>query len=151
MKKAGLIVLIGSFALLLSANAFGQQGMKWRGGGGWGAGNSYNRMYDLKTMETVSGKVAKVDKIMPMKGMSYGVHLLVKTGKEEISVHLGPAWYIENQDVKIEPGDKVEIKGSKVTFEGKPALIAAELKKGSEVLKLRDEAGFPSWAGWRRR
>ncbi len=27
----------------------------------------------------------------------------VKTDKETVSVHLGPSWYLENQDVKIEP------------------------------------------------
>jgi hypothetical protein len=64
---------------------------------------------------------------------------------------LGPAFYLENQDVKIEPKDKVEVKGSRVTFEGKPAIIAAEVKKGDEVLRLRDDNGFPMWSGWRRR
>lgn len=51
----------------------------------------------------------------------------------------------------IEPNDKIEVKGSRVTIDDKPALIAAELKKGDEVLKLRDETGVPAWAGWRRR
>jgi hypothetical protein len=82
--------------------------------------------------------------------MSSGVHLMLKTEKEAISVHLGPAWYIENQDVKIEPKDSVEIKGSRVTFGGKPAIIAAEVKKGGETLTLRDDAGLPVWSGWRR-
>jgi hypothetical protein len=27
-------------------------------------------------------------------------------------------------------GDKIELKGSRVTFAGKPAIIAAEVKKG---------------------
>jgi hypothetical protein len=83
-------------------------------------------------------------------GMHYGVHLMVRTEKEMISVHLGPGWYIENQDVKIAPRDKIEIKGSRVTFEGKQVIIAAEVKKGDDRLKLRDENGFPAWAGWRR-
>jgi hypothetical protein len=46
---------------------------------------------------------------------------------------------------------RIEVKGSRVTFEGKPALIAAEVRKGDEVLKLRDEAGMPLWSGWRRK
>jgi len=83
--------------------------------------------------------------------MSYGVHLVVKTDKETVSVQLGPSWYIENQDIKISPGDKVEITGSRVSFEGKSAIIAAEVKKGDEILKLRDENGYPVWSGWRRR
>jgi hypothetical protein len=83
--------------------------------------------------------------------MSYGIHLMVKTDKETISVHLGPAWYIENQDTTIEPEDKVEIKGSRVAFEDEPAIIAVEIKKGDEILVLRDKNGFPAWSGWRRR
>jgi hypothetical protein len=127
------------------------RGPNWRGSGGWGPGTPYSRMYDPKTVETISGEVEKVEAITPRKGMIYGVHMKVKTDKETISVHLGPSWYIENQDVKIEPKDKVEVKGSRITFGGKPALIAAEVKKGNEVLKLRDESGLPVWSGWRRR
>jgi hypothetical protein len=76
---------------------------------------------------------------------------MVRTDQETISVHLGPAWYVQRQDIKIVPGDKVEITGSRITYQGKPAIIAAEVKKGEEILKLRDENGFPAWSGWRRR
>lgn len=146
-----LIAAIGLLCFILSTESFAQGGFRWRGSGGWGPGSKYGRMYDPKTVETVSGEVVSVDKITPIQGMSYGVHLTLKTDKETISVHLGPGWYIENQDVKIEPKDTIEVKGSRITYEGKPAIIAAEVKKGDEVLKLRDENGFPVWAGWRRR
>jgi hypothetical protein len=108
-------------------------------------------MYDPKAVETISGEVTVVDRITPVKGMSGGVHMNVKTDKETISVHLGPSWYLENQDVKIAAKDKVEVKGARTTFAGKPAIIATEVKKGDEVLKLRDDSGFPVWSGWRRR
>jgi hypothetical protein len=146
-----LVVLISILSLFFAPESFAQRGMKWRGSGGWGMGSNYNRMYDPKTVETISGEVVSVDRMTPMRGMSYGVHLMLKTDKETVSIHLGPVWYIENQDVKIEPKDKVEVKGSRNTFEGKPAIIAAEVKKGDEVLKIRDENGFPFWSGWRRR
>ena len=47
--------------------------------------------------------------------------MLVKTDKETISVHLGPSWYLENQDIKLEPKDKVDVKGARTTFAGRPA------------------------------
>ena len=151
MRKTGIfIVVISIFSLLYISQSFSQQGMQWMGGGGWGMGAPYSRMYDPKTVETISGEVVSVDIITPMKGMCYGVHLMVKTDKETISVHLGPGWYIENQDTKIEPKDKVEVTGSRITLEGKPAVIAAEVKKGEELLKLRNKKGFPFWSGWRR-
>jgi hypothetical protein len=108
-------------------------------------------MYNPQTVETITGEVVSVDRVTPIKGMSYGVHILVKTGKETIAVHLGPGWYIENQDVEIAREDKIEVKGSRITFEDKPALIAAEVKKGDDVLTLRDANGVPVWSGWRRR
>jgi hypothetical protein len=127
------------------------QAIRWRGGGGWGPGTAYSKLYDPKTVETISGEVVKIDTITPFKGMSSGVHMSVKTEKEEIAVHLGPSFFIENQDVKIAAKDKVEVKGSRVTFNGKPAIIAMELRKGDEMLKLRDDAGYPVWSAWRRR
>ncbi|MCI0532511.1 MAG: hypothetical protein L0Y74_11305 [candidate division Zixibacteria bacterium] len=106
-------------------------------------------MYDPNTVTTISGEVIIVERITPLKGMSFGIYLMVKTDTEEISVHLGPAWYVANQDEKIYPNDQVEITGSRITYEGKPAIIAAEIKKGDAVLVLRDENGYPLWAGWR--
>lgn len=149
---AAFTTMIAIMAIMaFTTDTLAQQGMRWRGSGGWGPGTKYGVMYDLKSLETVSGQVVKVDKITPIRGMSYGVHLILKTDKGDIPVHLGPGWYIEKQDLKIEPKDKLEIKGSAISFDGKPTIVAAEIKKGSEVLKLRDEDGFPFWAGWRRR
>ncbi len=153
MKRlVNLSVFFAVFYFLFATDAFAQQkGMRWRGSSGWGPGTPYSRMYDPKTVETITGEVLRIDRITPRKGMSYGAHMMVKTDKEEISVHLGPGWYLENQDVKIEPKDTVEVEGSRITFGGKPAIIAAELKKGGQVLKLRDDGGFPAWSAWRQR
>ena len=98
-----------------------------------------------------SGEVVSVGHFTPMRGMHHGVHMMVKTDKETVSVHLGPVWYIENQDVKIEPKERVEVKGSRIDLAGEQAIIASEVRKGDQVLKLRDEDGFPAWSGWRRR
>lgn len=152
MKKMGTVVAtLAIISLLFTVGSFAQMGPMWKGSGGWGMGMQYDRMYNTKTVETIPGVVVSVDKITPMKGMSHGVHMILKTNKETLAIHLGPSWYIENQDIKIVPKDKVEVKGSRITFEGKPAIIAAEVKKGNEILKLRDEKGFPVWSGWRRR
>jgi hypothetical protein len=122
----------------------------WRGSGGWGMGGSYQRMFNPATVETVSGEVSAVIRMTHKKGMGTGIHLQIKSDKETISVHLGPAWYIERLDTKIEKGDMIEVKGSRISFDGKPAIIAAEVKKGEATLILRDAAGVPVWSGWRR-
>lgn len=125
------------------------QGVRWRGSQGWGPGKHYNHLYDPKSVETLTGQVMSVNKITPIRGMSYGVELVVKTDKETVPVHLGPGWFVENQDMKIVANDKVEVEGARVTFDGKPAVIARSVKKDDGVLVLRDDAGVPMWAGWR--
>ena len=147
-KVFGIAVALS--VLVVISTGFAQPCKGWCGSGGWGMGSQYQRMYNEATVETVSGVVESVDKIMPMKGMYSGIHLTLKTDKETIAIHLGPEWYIERQDMKLERGDKIEVKGSRITFNGKPAMIAAELKKGDGVLVLRDSGGIPAWAGWRR-
>ena len=152
MKTAKLFVSALFVAgLAFTTAAIAQQGMHWTGSGGWGCGAPYGRMYDPKTVETISGEVAGIESFTPAKGMGAGVHLLLKTDKETISVHLGPAWFIENQDLKIENKDQVVVRGSRITFQEKPAIIAAEVTKGNETLMLRDDAGVPVWSGWKRR
>jgi hypothetical protein len=154
MKKTGTLAVVTLIPIILFATeSFAQpaKGMKWYGSGGWGPGTQYGRLYNPKTVESISGEVVGVDTITPLKGMSSGVHLMVRTDQETISVHLGPAWYVQRQDIKIVPGDKVEITGSRIPYQGKPAIIAGEVKKGDEILKLRDINGLPVWSGWRRR
>ena len=119
----------------------------WKGSGGWGYKSQYQRMYNPQSVATIKGVVQVVEQITPRGGMSYGIHLKVKTDTEILSVHLGPAWFIERQDIKIEKGDNIEVNGSKITFDGAPVIIAAEVKKGDAILTLRDENGFPAWAG----
>lgn len=143
------ILLIFSVSLSFAQRERGERG--WQGSGGWGTGSQYQRLYNPATVETISGTVVSVDRFVPLKGMSYGLHINVKTDKETIAVHLGPVWYMERQDLKIEVGDIVEIKGSRVTIGDKLSILAAEVKKGEDILVLRDSAGIPAWAAWRRR
>ena len=150
MKKSGIVAVISVISLFIAAEVVAQRGMGWRGSGGWGPSTKYGKMYDPSTVTSIRGKVMHIEQFTPMGGMRSGVCVAVQTDKVTVSVHLGPAWYLENQDIKIEPGDKVEVRGSRVTFAGKPAMIAAEIKKGDHILKLRDEKGIPAWSGWRR-
>ncbi len=121
-------------------------GSENQGGLSSGGGAAYDRMYDPKTVETVSGEVVAVDKSTD-RGMGYGVSLTLKTGQETILVYLGPSWFLEKQDLTFAPKDQVEITGSHITLQGKPTIIAAQVKRGGKSLILRDPAGIPAWAG----
>lgn len=121
-------------------------GSENQGSLGPGGVAGYDRMYDPKTVGTVNGAVVSVDQITD-RGLDSGVSLTLKTAKETILVYLGPGWFLAKQDLTFAPQDQVEITGSQITFQGKPAIIAAQVKKGDKSLKLRDPAGIPAWAG----
>ncbi len=148
MKRFGVVGVLAVFALTtIITITEAQQWKGWKGGGGWGYNSQYQRMYNTQTGTTVKGVVEAVEQVTPKKGMSYGIHLKLKTDSETLPIHLGPVWFIERQDIKIEKGDTVEVLGSKITFNNAPAIIAAQVTKGDSVLTLRDNNGIPVWAG----
>jgi hypothetical protein len=109
-----------------------------------------NQMYDPAKAETVTGQVVSLEQAASPRGKGMGVGFKLNTGSETFLVHLGPQWFIDEQGVKISAGDTIEIKGVKAERWGEKIFVAGEVKKGAEVLKLRDENGVPAWAGWRR-
>ena len=108
------------------------------------------RRYNTKTVETIHGKVLRVDSMTPRHRMSQGVHLQFKTSNGVIPVHLGPSWYIENQEIEIKPNDTLKIVGSRINFDGEQVIIAAQITKEETTVKLRDTNGFPVWSGGRK-
>jgi len=152
MKKVGPLVLsIGVLCLLLSATVWGQARPGPPEGGRWEPPGRYARMFDPKTLETFSGEVTTVDQITPGYGMSDRVWLGLQTDKHMILVILGPTWFHKVRNFKIEPKDRLEVKGSMITGMDEPMFIATEVKKGDQVLKLRDESGYPVWSPPRRK
>ena len=98
MKKTEFLAVVTLILIILFATeSFAQpeKGMKWYGSGGWGPGTQYGRLYNPKTVGPISGDVVSVDTITPLKGMSSGVHLMVKTGQEQ---------YLE-----AKKGDRIEL------------------------------------------
>lgn len=147
-RLATLLAVLAVASIAFPVQANGQGRFRWRGSQGWGGGSQYSRIYDATTVDTVEGNVVNVDLFSPGPGMAPGVHLLLRAGDETITVHLGPAWYIENQEGQIESGDQVRVVGSRVSLDGEAVLIAAAVTRGNETLVLRDEIGVPFWSGW---
>jgi hypothetical protein len=116
------------------------------GGGSWGPGSAYGRLFDPATIETVRGEVTVVDLINPRKGMECGVCLTLLTEEGELAIHLGPERYVSRQIVGIELYDQIEVTGSRIVFKGEPVIIVAELRKGDATVVLRDARGVPVWS-----
>ncbi len=147
MRRIATVTVAVALTSVLSGSCLAQEGM----GGGRGVNTAAGvRSYNAKTVESISGEVVSVDKLPRQRGPSAGgIHVNVKTEKETIAAHLGPAWYLKQQGLTMQAGDRIEIRGSRITYRGHPAIIAAEVKKGSQSLKLREDDGRPLWRGLR--
>ena len=110
--------------------------------------NQYKRIYNTSTVETITGEVQSVDFYSYKKSSGFGgVHITVKTEKETITVHVGPSWYLDDNNFSINVNDKIEVKGSRVLWNSSDVIIAANIKIGDKSLALRDDDGVPLWSG----
>jgi hypothetical protein len=133
-----LLVLLSLLGLVLAGPSWAQSGP------GKGAGPS--GLYNPDTVVTVSGLV--IAKTQPSaKGLPQLVYLTLKTDAGKITVFLGPDLYVDKLPLQIKILDKIQVTGSKISWEGKPVILASEIKKGDQLLKLRAPNGVPVWSG----
>jgi hypothetical protein len=137
-------LLIIGLCLALAGPALAQMGGgQGMGGPGMGRGMGMG-MYNPQTVTTIQGTVATAG---PQMGRVQHVSWVVKTDQGNVTVHLGPAWYINQHQVVLNPGDAVEATGSKMEMGGGTMLVAKEVKVGGKTFQLRDDQGVPLWRG----
>ncbi len=102
--------------------------------------------YNRGMVETLSGTVVEVEHLGPgrLQRLSQ-VHLVLKTGAEMVDVQLGPQSWLAQHNFDLTPGDQVTIKGSRINRLRRTFLIAGQVKKGNQILFLRDKNGRPLW------
>ncbi len=156
-----LKILFAIAVVVLFTVALSQAQMGPGPGGGRGR-RMRGPLYNTATETTVNGTVEEVQLITPqmraqgnvatpMCGMCprgwNGTHLSLKTEQGTLIVHVGPAPYLDSKKFTVAKGDELTIVGSKVQYQGSDFLIAKEVRKGDQVLTLRDANGFPLWSG----
>jgi hypothetical protein len=140
-RRYRLLLGLSITMLLWAGVSWGQTGPR----DGQGVGPS--GLYDLKTVTSISGVVVSLTPPQAEAGLPYLAYLTLRTETGKMKVFLGPSLYVDKLPVKINVLDKIEVTGSKITWEGKPVILAAEVKKGGQVLKLRETNGTPVWSG----
>ncbi|HYG67514.1 MAG TPA: hypothetical protein VD838_07640 [Anaeromyxobacteraceae bacterium] len=138
-------LLLGALVLPLGVIAQGSPGP----GTGPGAGRmrAGAGAFDPQSVTTIKGEVLDVQRIARGRRGLEGVHLIVKSGDEKVNAHLGPDFYVDQQALKPAQGDQVEVKGARTSLDGEAVLLAQEVRRGEEVLALRDSSGLPLWRG----
>jgi len=146
------LLLVGALLFLVVSQTQAQIGVKFRGSDGWGINGRYEQYFKKYNLQTYSGKIISIDTVSPFREMSYGVQMTIKKDNREHTIHLGPGWYILNQDMGLTLNNEVEVRGCETSIEGKTVVMATYVKQLSKgrILRLRDEEGIPYWCAWRR-
>jgi hypothetical protein len=110
--------------------------------------NSYKLKYNTDTAEELEGEVIDIIYSGYANGKAKGVELIIESAGELIPVKLGPAWYIENQNVPFKRGEHVIVRGSRIQNKKENFVIGSSIKYGDRVLNLRDKNGHPHWEAW---
>lgn len=109
--------------------------------------------YDPASEMTIKGIVEEVkEQTCPVCRMGQmGTHLMIRTDKETIEVHVDPSSFVAEKNFAFAKGDQIEVIGSKMKMANNDVLLAREIKKGDQILTLRDARGIPAWSRGKRK
>jgi hypothetical protein len=112
-------------------------------------GSSYLVLFDPSRMATVEGTIQRIFVVPSAKVWLTSVHVMLRTKQGELKVDLGPSWFLDNQELHLAVDDRVSITGSQIKNNGVEALVAVEVRRNHELLRLRGTDGMPVWVAWR--
>ena len=105
--------------------------------------------FDPAKQETIIASVRAINYIEASSRNGYlgkGVELIVEEHGQELSVPLGPRYFLDLQPVKLAVGDQVQITGMRSPAAGsRPVFLASQIKKDKLVTVFRDSKGIPRW------
>ncbi len=102
--------------------------------------------YNQGTETTLEGTVVSVNPQTPT-----GQHVILDTSQGQYDVHLGPQWFLQQQQASLQPGERIQVTGSEQTINGQPSLIARQVTENGNTITLRTNSGIPLWSGASRR
>jgi len=100
--------------------------------------------YERSSEKTISGTIKAVV-AFPAEDGSVGVHFDLKTADGLVSVHVGPALYIGQQNAFFFADDQLEIIATRTVEDGNVAYWAKAIQKGNTLIVLRNADGTPKW------
>ncbi|MFA5505735.1 MAG: hypothetical protein WC314_02305 [Vulcanimicrobiota bacterium] len=145
MSKSSKLVWLLLATLFLSAVA----GAESKENDGWERVSRFNSFFRSDSLVHITGEVTNIDRAYrPLQDMSDGLSVTVKTsdGKSHL-VAVGPTWFTHFYKKKwdIAVGDRVDVRGSEVTIDGKTLIMAVWGRKGDLEMTVRNRHGRPVW------
>ena len=127
----------------------------------------YGNLWNPSHMVRVTGEIEAVEGLAPGgRDMGQGIALRLRVrdrtrertegqpdepirerARDQLQVHLGPFWYVEDKLPGLRLGQEVIVEGSSSEWNGGEVIIASKLERNQERLQLREQNGMPAWAG----
>ena len=102
--------------------------------------------YDPANELRLAGTVEEVQEFYCPVTQDRGAHLVLRTAEDKsTTVHVGIGRFLREHRVAFSPGERVEVVGANIRYQGQDAVIARQITRGNEVITLRDAAGKPLW------
>lgn len=155
--KVMLLTGIAAVALAAGPAARAQCGCGGAHARGRGAGNGWQkgagagprvaqRIYDPATVTTLKGTVTAVEVQPAVPGRPGGMHIVLQSDQKSTEVHIGPAWFAQAEGLAFTKGESAEVTGSLVQRGNNTFLVAREVKRAGQEVKLREADGTPLWS-----
>jgi len=102
--------------------------------------------YDVANEVTIKGVIDEVkDFQCPVSG-GMGAHLVVKTDKGLVTVHLALSKFMSEYGLSFAKGDEVVITGVRAKVgDDENAILARKIERGNQTFVFRDKEGKPLW------
>lgn len=112
----------------------------------WGQTPASAPKYDSANEVTIKGVVQEVkDFQCPVSG-GMGAHLVVKTDKGTVTVHLALRKFLSEYGLSFAKGDEIEVTGIKAKVgDDENAILARKIERGNQTFTFRDKNGKPLW------
>jgi len=107
-----------------------------------------SNVYNPATETTLSGTVQQVNHYMC--GPFAGTLATISTSQGAIDAQLGPYEYMQQQNMMLRPGERVDVTGSQINIDGTELLLARSITANGRTVALRNAQGMPMWAGMMR-
>jgi hypothetical protein len=114
-------------------------------------------MWNAKAVKTITGEVVSLECPCPMQGKGHSdqdqgkqkpwcAGVTLKTATGNMPVCLGPDSYLAENKFALKLRDRVTVIGGEIGNGKTVMLIAKQIRRGNQVLALRDDNGKPKWA-----
>ena len=94
---------------------------------------------------TLDGEILGIDKQSPETHLAQNVVLRVQTESGQVDMLLAPSWVLDEKGLSFAPKERVQVKGTQRFEAGHSVFEVQTLKRGEDVIELRDDAGKPLW------